>query len=150
MELMMNATVDSRLATFNTLALHHQDEAYTLAYYLSGNESAAEAATQAAFAWLYRRQGVKVGQFRLEVLRQVWMQLHKNRQSTYATLTGDELRQKLGGLKEEERLAVVLVDVLGLNYSEAECVMDCTKKQLIHLLALGRMKMAQAKYAAAA
>lgn len=146
MELSMNTTINHRLATFNTLALHFQDEAYTLAYYLLGDETRSAEVTQLAFDRLYQRSGLRLEQFRLEVLHEIWAQTRQlGRAALSHALARDALCQQLMGLKDDERLAVILVDVLALDYEEAGRVMGGSRKQVGKLLAQGRMKMAEAK-----
>ena len=64
--------VNSRITIFNSLALQTQDEAYTLAYYLLGDERRAERATQAAFEQLYQHARLQANRFRFDALRRVW------------------------------------------------------------------------------
>ncbi len=150
-----SATVDSGLITFNTLALQTQDEAYTLAYYLLGNESGAERATQAAFDQLYRRARLPANRFRLEVLRQVMASCQQQNQGlrkrivrtaaqTFPDSGGTEaLFGKLLDLKDGERGVLVLVDVLGLDYEQAAQVLGSSRKQVGKLLAQARINLSQ-------
>jgi DNA-directed RNA polymerase specialized sigma24 family protein len=152
----LSITADSRIITFNSMALHYQDEAYTLAYYLLGDEGSAEKATQAAFAQLYQNARLQANHFRLEVLRRVLVSCQgwfgslpgraKLRTKTSAVAgRGDDLSWKLMDLKEAERSAVVLVDVLGLDYAEAAQVLSSSKKQVSRLLAQARLNLSQAQ-----
>ncbi len=147
----MLATMDSRLTQFNTLALHYQDDAYTLAYYLLGDEKSAERATQAAFDHLYQSAGLRFERFGTEVLRRVLEHCQKNMAPSYQTVlhtavrmvagSQDSMLSKLLALKNGERSVVILVDVLGLDYEEAAQVMGSSKKQVGHLLAQARLKL---------
>ena len=151
----LSATVDTKLATFNTLALQTQDEAYTLAYYLLGDERHAERATQAAFDQLYRSARLQADRFRFEVLRgvldccrrmisimpsragqQAYLRLKANRDATF---------EKLLSLNDNERSVVVLVDVLGLDYEAAAEVLGSSKKQVSSLLAQARLNLSRRK-----
>jgi DNA-directed RNA polymerase specialized sigma24 family protein len=147
----MLATTETRLTTFNTLALHYQDDAYTLAYYLLGDESCAERATQAAFDYLYQHAGLSFERFRLEILRRVLEHCQKKAapalrlipHTAVKRLAGshDATLGKLLALKYGERSVVILVDVLGLNYEEAAQVIGSSMKQVSHLLAQARQQM---------
>jgi DNA-directed RNA polymerase specialized sigma24 family protein len=147
-KLNMQAIQDSQLSSFNTLALRYQDEAYTLAYYLSGDEARATEATQAAFASLYLRQGLRLEQFRQEVLHWVLVNCRQfgasfPGRSPSRAMAKDDLCRQLLGLPEKDRSAVILVDILGLNYSEAAFVLDCSPRQAGRWVAQGRILLSQ-------
>ncbi len=148
----LSATVDSGLNTFNTLALQTQDEAYTLAYYLLGDESGAERATQSAFNQLYRHAGLPAGRFRLEVLRRVLASCQQQRQGLGQQIrfkpaahpfsgSGEAVFGKLLDLQDGERGVLVLVDVLGLDYEQAAQVLGSSRKQVGKLLAQARINL---------
>ncbi len=151
------ATADTRIMSFNTLALQTQDEAYTLAYYLLGNEHHAERATQAAFEQLHRNARLELNRFRLDVLRRVVDgcrrigQIMPNRSVLRSTLrmvaSQDETIQRLIPLNEGERAVVVLVDILGLSYDEAAQVLDSSKKEVGRILAQARLALSQQEFA---
>ncbi len=160
MERGLTAAVDSRLITFNTLAMQAQDDAYTLAYYLLGDERGAEQATQAAFNQLYQRTRLQAGRFRLEALRQVMERCQRQNHNlrkpsmlgasghTFAGSSGsngssEAIFGKLLDLKDCERGVLVLVDVLGLDYEQAAQVLGSTKKQVGKLLAQARINLSQ-------
>jgi len=144
----LSITADSRLVAFNTLALQTQDEAYTLAYYMLGDERGAEKATQSAFNHLFKHGQLQAGRFRLEVLRGILASCQSRSGSllvlpktSAAAESRDDLSWKLLGLQENERAVVILVDVLGLNYIEAAHVLGGSKKQVCKLLAQARLKL---------
>jgi DNA-directed RNA polymerase specialized sigma24 family protein len=149
----LSSTVDSRIITFNTLALQTQDEAYTLAFYLLGDEHNAEQATQAAFGQLQQYARLELSRFRLEVLRRVVegcqriSRILPNRSGLRSAFRmvaqRDETFQNLLNLNESERFVIVLVDVLGLNYGEAAQVLSSSKKQVGKTLAQARWKLSQ-------
>jgi len=149
----LSATVDPQLITFNTLALQTQDDAYTLAYYLLGDERHAERATQAAFDQLYQRPRLPAGLFRLEVLRRVVACSQRiisilpnrgvGRASQRMRATRDATLEKLQALDGVERSVLVLVDVLGLDYQEAAQVLGSSKKQVSRMLAQARLNLSQ-------
>ena len=139
MELTMSTRTDARLITFNNLAVRFQDEAYTLAYYLLGDENRAAETTQDAFARLYQRAGLRLDKFRLEIFRWVLAHAHSRSGVLSRATARDELSRDLLRLNERERSVVVLIDVMGLSYDEAAEVLDCSKKQVGQLLALARI-----------
>lgn len=151
------ATADTRIMSFNTLALQTQDEAYTLAYYLLGNERHAERATQVAFEQLHRHARLELNRFRLDVLRRVVNGCRRighimpNRSVLRSTLrmvaSQDETIQRLIPLNEGERAVVVLVDILGLSYDEAAQVLDSSKKEVGRILAQARLALSQQEFA---
>lgn len=137
----MSKTNNSPLLEFNTLALRFQDDAFTFAYYLLGDEVLASEATQAAFTSLYRSAEKRFDQFRLEVLRWVLANCRRVYGALPRPRQGDTLSIELQHLVVEERAVVVLVDVLGLPYDEAARVLDIPREKLIRLLALGRLRL---------
>jgi hypothetical protein len=140
---MMSAAAEMQLITFNTLALRFQDDAYTLAYYLSADETRAAQATEAAFARLYRWPGLRPDQFRLEILCRVLANIRKGSSPLSDGRQGDGLSAQLQQLAFEERAAAVLVDVLDLSYDEAARVMNSSQKQVARLLAKARVGLSQ-------
>lgn len=145
----MIAPAELRLSHFNTLAIQYQDDVYTLAYYLLGDEDQASEATQAAFLQVYRRVGVRPDQVRLSALRWVLLQAQQQRRVGENQLNGstqDPLLRQLASLKEDEASVLILVDMLGLNYDEAAQVLGCSKKQVGKLLTHARIVLS--KYSA--
>ena len=140
----MQAVKQFGTLSVQALALQMQDEAYTFAYYLIGDERAAEAATQAAFTGLPRKRAVRAEQFRQDVLRGVLVGSRKFAIPVTSTASAprEDLTRALLNLPAEQRSALVLVDVLGLNYDEAANILGCSRKQFAHLLAQGRMNFA--------
>jgi DNA-directed RNA polymerase specialized sigma24 family protein len=135
--------VEKHLATFNILAQHYQDEAYTLAYYLLGDEARASEALQAAFTRLYHRTDLQMEHFRFDVLRWVLAYCRNSGGIPMRAANSGEIARQLSYLEENERTALVLVDVLGLDYSEAARVLGCSSKQIGKLLAQGRVGFAR-------
>lgn len=151
------ATANMQIMRFNSLALQTQDEAYTLAYYLLGNERHAERATQAAFEQLHLHARLELNHFRLEVLRRVVDgcrrigQIMPNRGVLRSTLrmvaSQDETIQRLVPLNEGERIVVVLVDILSLSYEEAAQVLGSSKKEVGRTLAQARLVLSEQEFA---
>lgn len=147
MELHMPVTTEKQLMMFNTLALQIQDEAFTLAYYLLGDETRAGEAIQGAFARLYQRPGLKFASFRRDVFQRVLAQCRALssglRAARFSVMSArDEIIDHLLQLNESERSAAVLVDVLGLSYEEAADVLGCSKRETGRLLAQARFHLA--------
>lgn len=147
------ATADLQIMGFNSLALQTQDEAYTLAYYLLGNERHAERATQAAFEQLHQHARLEFNRFRLEVLRRVVEGCRRighimpGRAGLRSTLSmvahRDETIHRLLPLSDGERFVVVLVDILGLSYEEAAQVLGSSKKEVGRTLAQARLALSE-------
>lgn len=147
MELHMPVTTEKQLMMFNTLAMQIQDEAFTLAYYLLGDETRAAEAIQGAFARLYQRPGLKFASFRRDVFQRVLAQCRAMRSglrtARFSVMTvRDDVTENLLRLNEPERSAAVLIDVLGLSYDEAADVLGCSKREISRLLAQARLNLA--------
>lgn len=150
----MSTMVSSQLDTFNHLAANYQDDAFTLAFYLLGDEAHALEVAETAFARLYQRLSREVAdprsadQFRMEMLHQVFtICCEEQGMSANMGWAGarvlDALCRQLLHLKQKERAAVILVDVLGLTYAEAAQVMGCWQKQLGKLLTQARVGLSR-------
>jgi DNA-directed RNA polymerase specialized sigma24 family protein len=144
---MLNKTplADTQETTFESLVLHHQDEVFTLAYYILGDEERAVQAVQMAIQLVLRKSMNRAGRVRLELLRQTLWQARKVRAgiAVQPKLAGDPLCARLALLTENERTAAVLVDVLGLSYNDAARVLDCTPRQAGKFLAQARLTISR-------
>jgi hypothetical protein len=128
------------LSLFNRQVLECQDEAYTFAWYFSGNESEAESITRTAVKdsfFIFSRHGQTC---RLVILKMVARLCRKE------TRGKDILQASPGprGLKflpEEERQALILVDILRLSYADTAAVLGQPVKNVSRLLAQARRKM---------
>ncbi len=126
------------LQAFNQLLADFQDEAYTLAYYLLCDGKSAEQVTQRAFVLAYSRlASFRKGSFRLWLLRQV---AETCRTYFPAWLRGDGLMS----IPPDQRLAVILVDVLGLDYAEAAEALEGKQSQVRRQTAAGRVGLSGA------
>ena len=145
---MMAALVQTQLISFNTLALRFQDDAYTLAYYLLGDDALAARATQAAFARVFsilsRHTRVSEELFRLEVLRWVLKNCRPGGQKQLRSAADDELINRLMALPIDDRSVVVLVDVLNLSYRVAALAVGCSEKELAKRLGRARLNLSRA------
>ena len=144
----MAALVQSQLISFNSLALRFQDDAYTLAYYLLGDDALAARATQTAFARVFsilsRHSRISEELFRLEVLRWVLKNCRPNGQKQTGAAVDDDLIHRLLALPMDERSVVVLVDVLNLSYRAAALAVGCSEKELAKRLGRARLNLGRA------
>lgn len=151
--MLFSKAVQADPEAFGRIAGAYQDQAYTLAFYLLGDASAAEGAAQAAFLAARRRMirsdrnRLRLDLFR-EILRACSAAQNGARPSPgggAGNATGEEkLRGCLAGLPFEYRCALVLVDVAGLDYAEAAAVIGRPVAALQKRLALARVRLCQA------
>jgi hypothetical protein len=136
---------DSIAASIPLLPGHTQDEAYTLAYYLLGNEARADEAVAAVFSRRLPTGRGRAEDNRLEILRAIglYCQAHGATPAWGIQPGGDEIISRLGRLNGSERAAAVLVDVLGLSYAQAARVLSCSQHRLGKLLAHARLNLAR-------
>ncbi len=125
------------LATYNSLVLACQDEAFTLAAYLLGDDRAADAAVQEAVARAYRRylRAPEIS-VRLLILQQV---LARCGRSTRVRDVGPV--EGFRDLAPRERTTLLLVDVVGLSYDQAAEVLGCSRDQVARRLARARVRI---------
>lgn len=136
------------LSGFNQQVAACQDEAYTLAWYLLGDDAAAEAVVQAAVANVFH--GYSISQAgkkscRLSVLQAVLDQCQQqstNPLPTTGASNGDGILEMLQRLPEREKQALVLIDILGLAYPEAAAVLGRSMKGIPGLLSRARRELA--------
>ena len=127
------------LATYNSLVLACQDEAFTLAAYLLGDDRAADAAVQEAVTGAYRRYlRAPESSVRLLILQQV---LARCGRSACARPVGPV--EGVHDLAVRERHALLLVDMLGLSYGEAGEVLGCSRDQVARRLARARIRIGE-------
>jgi predicted DNA-binding protein (UPF0251 family) len=122
----------------NTLAQEARDNAYTLAFYLLGDESLAAQATWEAFQQARRKWRDRPGVFRLEVFRGVVAFCCAQ---TPALRRGaqEPFMAHILCLRAEQRAAVVLVDILRLSYEESSTVLGCSTGAVARLVAQARV-----------
>lgn len=156
------------LDAFNGLVLAYQGQAYNVALRMLGDSPSAEDATQDAFISAYRNiASFRGGNFRAWLLRIVSNacldQLRASKRHRTEPLDplvldppGHEelpedytLRQELGGeirkgldiLPPDQRLAIVLVDMQGLDYEEAAQVTQSNLGTVKSRIARGRARL---------
>ena len=130
------------LTLFNEQIRQCQDDAYTLAWYLLGDEAEAEAATQAAVRAAYALFSPGQANCKLAILKQVLLACFGKHSRASIPATGG-LPPALQSLPERERQALVLVDILNLSYPEAARVAGQPVREILHLLAQARSKVAR-------
>ncbi len=133
------------LASFNRQVLQLQDEAFTLACDLVGDEARAAGIAQGAFASLYHGGWDGKSSIRLAIFTRIIREGEcmrgtiKNGEAA-PQRTRDAGATLLAGLPACERAAILLVDRLGLTYAEAAQVLGCPPGRLIGRLASARRK----------
>lgn len=117
-----------RLDEFNHQVLLLQDAAYSLAFCLLGDQTAASRVTQFAFECAYA-QSCKNSKFiKRLVLRSILDQCAPHSHAA--------------GLSHQDRCVLLLVDHLALSYEEAAFVLRCSPTQIARRLAYARFKAA--------
>jgi DNA-directed RNA polymerase specialized sigma24 family protein len=129
----------SSLTDFNRLVLQHQEEAYTLAFYTLGDERQACETVQTAITDAFDHPSES--NFYLGILRRVTHLCSQMPAHTTDLNIVPEIVRSLSNLPFQERLAVVLIDILELNYAQAAMVCHQSKAQISLLLAQGRVHM---------
>jgi RNA polymerase sigma-70 factor (ECF subfamily) len=134
----LRAARQGDLRAFNQLVLEHQAAVYNLAYRVLADERAAAEATQAAFTSALRElRAYRKGPFRLWVLR--WLVVAcRPFLGRCPGLPPASLPGGLAALPPAQCLALALVDIAGLDYSEAAAVLACTTGQVRGDLAAAR------------
>jgi DNA-directed RNA polymerase specialized sigma24 family protein len=127
------------LADFNRLILQHQEAAYTLAFYTLGDERQACETVHKAITDAFQRPAGE--NFKLRILQGVTNLCSQLPAHSIDLNVVPEIVQQLSSLSFQERLAVVLIDILGLNYAQAAQVCRQPKAQLSRLLAQARVHM---------
>jgi predicted DNA-binding protein (UPF0251 family) len=117
---------------FNRQVLACQDQAFTLAVYLLGDEPAADAVVAQAVREIYTRARL-LPSIRVQLLGEVLPRCGPRKASTR-----EELR-----LHGHERDALLLVDMLGLCYDEAAQVLGCSHAKLTGWLAAARQRLVE-------
>ena len=129
-----------KLARFNQQVLRYQDDAYTLACFLVGNEKEAEQVTQEAVAAAFRLCPQQGGGCRLLLLRQV-CRLCRARRPAGQIFSGLPGQLNSFGIAIHERMVLILVDVLELSYRETAAVLSLPVKNVGRLLSIARRKV---------
>jgi DNA-directed RNA polymerase specialized sigma24 family protein len=125
------------LDAYNQQVLACQDQVFTLALHLLGDEQAADAAVARAVRAVYTRARPRPS-VRIQLIAQVLRSCDRRLGH------GDtSLPVYLRTLPEPERHALLLVDLLGLCYDEAAEVLGCSRPLLAGRLAAGRQRLVE-------
>jgi DNA-directed RNA polymerase specialized sigma24 family protein len=134
----MLKTADHDLNAYNTLVIQYQDEAFTLAAHLLGDDGLAGDVVDETFQRVFTSRHVPHTIFRLEVLRQVVCLC----QGQSRKLAGPpKLAHLLAGLVDEEMIVLALVDCLGLGYNETGAILGKKPASVMKTLAQARYKI---------
>ncbi len=133
----MHAAVTPALDEYNARVLACQEDAFTLACYALGDDARAEQVVQAAVRQAYWCFDVAEGRCREQILSAT----AEGCRRAASRQPGGPAQGALSALPVEERLAVILVDVLALNYRQAAEILRRPATQFARLLAQGRCKV---------
>ena len=132
---------------FGRLVAAHQELIYSLSYRVFGDEQFAFQAAQAGVSQAARNiKNFRSGPFQLWLLRWVVSacQAHAP-QAELSPAAAPVARQDVqGGLCQlpfKLRVALILVDVIGLDYAEASAVLDAPREQVRLWLAQARARL---------
>jgi DNA-directed RNA polymerase specialized sigma24 family protein len=128
-------------AAFQRLAVEQQDLAYTLAYYLLGDEQHAATALRSAFRRAYHDFGsFRRGSFRSWLAQQVLATCRERGFRKVLSLANHQsgISSRLAALPVDCRVVVILVDLLGMDYEEAAQATGYSPKAVSHRLARAR------------
>ncbi len=116
-----------RLQEYNRLVLQYQDESFSLAFDLLGDEARASQVVAEAFQKEFQRSPTDASKFRLEMLRRVVQNALKHAEVLPCPGIFDNAPLYLSN---EEKLVCILVDCLELSYQDVAIVLD---KPLSHI-----------------
>ena len=124
-------SIDLDLQAFNQLILQNQDEAFTLACDLLGDESLACEVVEEVFRHAFGKYRAPKTGFRLEILQRITANCVKRAKVLAGSNT---LERFLAGLSNDEKVVLILVDCLELSYADAGWVLrkqpDAVRKML--------------------
>ena len=133
----MHASAEPALNEYNARVLDCQEDAFTLACYALGDDAQAEQVVQAAVRQAYWCFDGSEGRCREQILSAA----AEGCRRAAARRPGGPAQGVFSPLPIEERLAVILVDVLALNYRQAAEILRRPATQFARLLAQGRCKV---------
>lgn len=137
---LMHTSWNTGLEEFNRLVLQHQDEAFCLAFYMLGSEAQAGQVVQSAVRQAYVNFKGNSPDFRTQILQLVSAGCLKTRKRTPDVKTQmDSLQKQLSCLAEKERLALILIDLLGLSYAQTGHILRQSPIHVRRLLTQGRL-----------
>ena len=128
------------LEQFNRQVLLCQNDVYTLAWYLLEDETEAQAVMQEAVEAAYRCFSTSQANCRLRIMKQVVDQYRKRKRPAQSTTLPCPF-PSFHFIAEHERLVVVLIDMIGLDYADTAAILGCSRKEIRCLLSQARWKM---------
>jgi hypothetical protein len=131
----MHASATPALSEYNARVLACQEDAFTLACYALGDDAQAVQVVQAAVKQAYWCFDGSDRRCREQILSATAEGCRR------AATRGLAAQGVLAALPVEERLAVILVDVLAMNYRQAAEILRRPAAQFARLLAQGRCKV---------
>lgn len=134
-----SSAMDS-LSLFNQQVLQCQDDAYTLAWYLLGDEAEAEAVMQSAIQETFQCYSSNRKDCRLLILKQVAKHCLTRKPAACSSAEPD-ITCNIHFLTQQERVALVLIDILQFDYPEASFITGIPLGKIGPLLGHARWKM---------
>ncbi len=136
----LSLPMPGKIQDFNRLVLQNQDESFTLAFNLLGDENQACEIVQEAFQneLKNKKTFAEPTKFRLDLLRRVIQAALRRSQ----ILPCPEIFKSFpGGLANDEKLVCILVDCLELSYQEAALVLGKPPESIRKTLADARFTL---------
>jgi len=127
------------LTHFNQQILRCQDDAYTLAWYLLGDEAEAEAVLQKAVEAAYHCFESRQINCHLLILKQVVNQWRERKPVTCGSL-GADIFDNQQIVIQQELVVLILIDILRLSYPEASIITGIPLRKIGPLLARARQQ----------
>ncbi|MCE5207181.1 MAG: hypothetical protein LLG42_02605 [Chloroflexi bacterium] len=127
------------LDRFNQQVLACQDDAFTLAVSILGDERLAYQVIQEVIRQVYSRQGNDDNVIAVKVLQGVILLCRQEKPSR-----GRDAPEWVPGwnlLEQSEQEAILLVDVLGKTYRDAALLLNCSECDVARYVAFGRRKL---------
>ncbi len=114
----------TRLQEYNHLVMLNQDECFSLAYDLLGDDAQASEVVGEVFQKGFLHASGEPSKFRLEVLRLVIQNALKRSEELHCPGIYTHFPAQFSLLSNEEKLVCILVDCLELSYQDAAAVLE--------------------------
>jgi len=135
---LFNTSIDLDLLEYNRLVMQYQDEVYTLAVDLLGDEAQASEVVQASFMEAFGNTKKAPKNFRQEILS---LAIHHCLRQERVLPGPQNLCRYLTHLGNEEKIILILVDSLELSYAEAAAVMKKSMAAIAKTIAQARVSV---------
>ena len=123
----------------NQRVLACQDKAFTLAFYILGNTTAACGAVQKAFLQVYANRGNDDNNISVKILQEVILMCRPAKPSKAHSAVEEIPGWELLDCCEQE--ALLLVDVLQESYQKAARILNNSESDIARVVAQGRYKL---------